>query len=120
MTTKSAKAKGRRLAARFGEMLRTKLGLAEEDVRVTPAGVTGSDLTMSLGALNVFPFDVESKNVEKLNIWDALSQVEKRAKGKAPLVVFSRNHADTYVALRAEDFLDLAEGRRRWLECPSA
>lgn len=120
MLTKSAKAKGRRLAARFGEMVRKALSLAEEDVRPTPAGVTGSDLTMSLAALRVFPYDVESKNVEKLNIWDALAQVEKRAKTKTPLVVFSRNHAETYVALRAEDFLDLAVARQRWLECPSS
>jgi hypothetical protein len=111
MTPKSAKAKGRRLAAEFAGMVQDKLKLPAEDVRVTPAGVTGSDLTMSLRALEVFPYDVESKNVEKLNIWDALDQVTKRAGRLSPLVVFSRNRADTYVALRADDFLDLVEVR---------
>lgn len=120
MTTKSAKAKGRRLAARFGEMVRKCLGLSAEDVRPTPSGVTGSDLTMSLAALRVFPYDVESKNVERLNIWDAIAQVEKRAGNKDPLVVFSRNNAGTYVVLRADHFLDLVAARQRWLECPSA
>jgi hypothetical protein len=111
MTPKSAKAKGRRLAMEFADAVRDRLELPLEDVRVTPAGVNGSDLTLSARATEVFPFDVESKNVERLNIWDALDQVTKRSDKLSPLVVFSRNRSDMFVALRADDFLDLVEVR---------
>lgn len=117
MTPKSAKAKGRRLAARFGEMVRRALGLDEADVRVTPAGVNGSDLTLSRVAKDAFPFDVEAKNVERLNMWDALAQVEARSllSDDLPLVVFSRNHSEVYVAMRAATFLGLMQTRQKWM-----
>lgn len=116
MTPKSAKAKGRRLAAEVALQVREAFDLPEEDVRVTPAGVTGSDLTLSTDALRVWPFDVESKNTERLDIWDALRQVEKRAgNGQRPLVVFSRNHAGIYAALKFEDLLWLvSEASQSW------
>jgi hypothetical protein len=66
-------------------------------------GASGADLLLSPAARKLFPFYTECKNVESLNIWAALKQAEagatKAANATDPVVVFSRNNADTYVAL---------------------
>lgn len=69
-------------------------------------GAGGVDLQLSTAAKLVFPFAVEAKCQEALNIWAALSQAEANAGDQAtPLLVFARNHSDTYVALKFSDFL---------------
>ena len=109
MTSKSAKAKGRRLAQKIVDKIAEKLRLTKpEQIHPTPSGVTGSDVTMSLGAKAVFPYDVEAKNVERLNIWEAIAQVEKRrSPDMTPLVVFSRNGEKIYAVVEFDHFLDL-------------
>ncbi|KKN17104.1 hypothetical protein LCGC14_0969170, partial [marine sediment metagenome] len=59
-------------------------------------------------AKQLLPFSFECKNQEKLNIWSALKQAqENRSEGDAPIVAFTRNRSDIYVALRFDDFLKL-------------
>jgi hypothetical protein len=72
-------------------------------------GVSGEDLWMSTKAEGVYPYSVECKNVEKLNIWQAIKQSEVEAKknGKIPLVAFTKNKEDTYVAIPIEEFLEI-------------
>lgn len=109
MRTSSAKAKGRRLCqevkALFEQYAET---LNQDDIIIMPTSVPGSDLRLSLNAKKFFPFDVECKNQEKINIWDSIKQSEVRAKDdEIPLVVFSRNRSDTYVCINVIAFLDL-------------
>lgn len=101
MKTSSAKAKGQRLAAAFAEELRRILGVEQDDVRVTPSGVQGSDIQLSPKAKRLFPFCVESKNVEKIAIWAAIEQAEEHCKkeGGFPMVVFARNRTAPYVCI---------------------
>lgn len=105
MKPQSAKAKGQRLMKEVKTILVQRFGLHDDDIRVTPSGVPGEDLSLSPLARSFLPFSVEGKNVEKLNIWDALEQSKGRQ--YPGLVIFSRNRADTYVALKLEDFLPL-------------
>lgn len=106
MKTRSAKAKGRRLAVCVKEKLVELLGFSEGDVFVRTSGDTGTDLFFSQNLTENFPFDIECKNQEKLNIWSAIAQAEKNSKpGRVPLVCFSRNHSGVYVALALDDFL---------------
>lgn len=110
MKTSSAKAKGRRCAQQAKDMLLKASGrLEEDDITVTPSGVTGPDLHLSPAALKQYPFAVECKNVEKLNVWEALSQSEDHAMftNKVPILIFTRNRSDTYVALKFSTFLEL-------------
>jgi hypothetical protein len=83
--------------------------LDNKDIRSVPMGVPGEDLWMSTKAEEIYPYSVECKNVEKLNIWAAISQAreEARKNGKTPLVAFSRNHEETYVCLPIGALLDL-------------
>ena len=69
---------------------------------------------MSTRAEEIYPYSVECKNVEKLNIWAAIDQSRTEAKknGKTPMVVFTKNHEDTYVAIPIETFLELSSRGR--------
>jgi hypothetical protein len=65
----------------------------------------GVDLHLSPRAQRDFPFAIEAKNVEKLNIWDALAQAAEQAGDKTPIVFFKRANSKLYVALDADAFL---------------
>lgn len=106
MKTSSAKAKGRRAAQEVKSLLlQYCMDLAEDDLNVTTSGDTGEDIKMSPKAREYYPFAIEVKNVEKLNIWDALEQARSHSKVHAPLLFFKRNNTQLKVALDATTFL---------------
>jgi hypothetical protein len=108
MKIQSAKAKGRRLCVALKELiLRTHRDLEDADILVPTSSVPGEDLKLSPKAQKAFPFAVECKSQESLNVWASLAQAfEHQAKtGRTALLVFTRNRAPTYVALRLENFL---------------
>jgi hypothetical protein len=107
--TASAKAKGRRLQQRVAEIIRSALSLPESDVKSIPMGSQGADIWLSGEALDKFPFAVECKAQEKINIWGAFEQADTHAEkiGGYPIVVFSRNHDEVLCCLRLEDLLGL-------------
>ena len=108
MKTSSAKAKGRRLQQEVQQaLLQTFDDLEADDIKVAIMGESGEDVKFSPAARRKFPYSIECKNVEKLNIWGALKQAEDNAKTHKPLLVFKRNRSKTYVALEMEDFLKL-------------
>lgn len=110
MKTASAKAKGRRLASEFKELILRYFGtkIREDDITVTPSGVTGPDLTYSPALKKIFHYVPECKNQESLQIWKALEQAEQNRGEGTPILVFRRNHSKTYVVLEVEDFFELA------------
>ena len=82
MKTQSAKAKGRRLQKEIKELILEKFSsLEEDDVRSTSMGASGEDILLSPAARKLFPFSVECKAHEKLNIWSAIEQAEENASG---------------------------------------
>ena len=110
MKARSAKSKGRRLQDEVQEKL-LKLyenTLEPDDIKKAIMGESGTDIKLSPAARRMFPYSVECKNQEKINIWSALKQAEDNTlPGTAPLVVFRRNRSKTYVALELEEFLKL-------------
>lgn len=76
-------------------------------------GTTGSDVVLSEAAAKLFPFDVECKNQEKLNIWSALEQSQQENRSLSSLVVFKRNRSKVYVALELEDFMRILEEKKK-------
>lgn len=110
MKPRSAKAKGRKFAKEIAEAICAKLQISPADLQVTPSGVNGPDLYLSPEALKRFPFVLEAKNQESLNIWSALEQAEAHANGTSltALLAFRRNRTKAFVALSLEDFLTLA------------
>ena len=107
MKTSSAKAKGRRLQQKFMQLLIEKLNIDPEDIESRSMGAGGEDLIMSSAARNKFPYSIECKNQEKLNIWAAWEQANNNKGIYEPLVVIKKNGVRPLVVLDAENFLDM-------------
>ena len=111
MRPSSAKAKGRRLQNEIRELILENFPqLHPDDVKCAIMGETGVDLHLSPLARDIFPYSIEAKNVEKLNIWSALEQSESNAKqDTTPILFFRRNHSKTYVAFEADHLFKLLD-----------
>jgi len=107
ITTSSRKAKGRRLQNKVRELILEKFNLHPDDVRTAIMGESGEDIKLSHSAREKFPFSVECKAQEKMNIWESLKQAEDNSNNHTPILIFKRNRSKTYVTLSLEDFLDL-------------
>ena len=107
MKPQSAKAKGRRLQQQFRELLIEALGIHPEDIESRSMGAGGEDLIMARAAREKFPYSIECKNVEKLNVWEAYKQAEENSKDYEPVVVMKKNNHKTLVVLDAEHFVKI-------------
>lgn len=113
MRTSSCKAKGRRACLEAREGLLKVLPVEPDDIQVTSSGAPGKDLRFSPKARALFPFVVEAKNQEALNIWEAYAQAEDHwlkemsREEVYPLVIYKRNRSDLMVSMSLEDFLHL-------------
>ena len=114
MKTRSAKNKGKRLQNDVRDLiLETFTELEPDDVRSTTMGDSGEDILLSPAARKLFPFAVECKNQERLNIWDSLSQAEWNAGPHIPLLVFKRNRSKTYVAMNIDYLMELLNDKEK-------
>ena len=107
MKPQSAKAKGRRLQQQFRELLIEEHGIHPEDIESRSMGAGGEDLIMARAARQKFPYSIECKNVEKLNVWEAYKQAEENSKDYEPVVVMKKNNHKTLVVLDAEHFVKI-------------
>jgi hypothetical protein len=90
------------------EALREHFSLPPDDMIVKATSQGGCDVHKSPLAQQYFPFSIEVKNQEALNIWASLKQAEANAtESRPPVLFFTRAHAPMYVALRLDHFLDL-------------
>ncbi len=115
MKRRSAKQKGKRAVFETRDLLLQHAAhLREEDIQKPIGSRKGADLVFSSKAKETYPFTVEVKNQERLNIWEALEQSENHCAETElkPLLVFRRNHSPLYVTLRFEDFLNLIRAAR--------
>ena len=93
--------------------LKIAKGLAKRfktDIKRTPnsGGLSfKGDILTTSGILSEYSW--ECKNQEKLNIWKALEQSEGDARGtlKTPVVVFTKNFENDYIALKYDDFVNI-------------
>ena len=107
MKPQSAKAKGRRLQQQFRELLIEELGIHPEDIESRSMGAGGEELIMARAARQKFPYSIECKNVEKLNVWEAYKQAEENSKDYEPVVVMKKNNHKTLVVIDAEHFVKI-------------
>ena len=107
MKTSSAKAKGRNLQKKVRELLIEYLKIDPEDIESRSMGAGGEDLIMARAAREKFPYSVECKNQEKLNIWESYSQAVDNSKNYEPIVVIKRNNHKALVVVDAEYFVGL-------------
>ena len=92
------------------QLLIEKLDIDSEDIESRSMGAGGEDLIMSKAARHKFPYSVECKNQERLNIWQAWDQANGNKGMYEPLVVIKKNGIRPLVVLDAENFLDMIKG----------
>ena len=107
MKTQSAKAKGRRLQQWFRDLLIEKLNIHPEDIESRSMGAGGEDLIMARAAREKFPYSVECKNQEKINLWESYNQAQQNSKNHEPVVILKRNNSKQRILVDAEYFVKL-------------
>ncbi len=107
----SSKAKGRAAVQQVRDLLLAAFDLQPDDVHVKATSQAGVDLHLSPAAQAVFPFGIEVKAVEALNIFKALEQGQNQSPTRPPVVFFKRAHTPMFVALTAYEFLHLLTRR---------
>ena len=70
-------------------------------------GSQGEDIIMGKQSRNKFPYSIECKNQEAVNLWKAYAQAEENCKGYEPLVVLKRNRSKPLVLVDAEYFISI-------------
>jgi hypothetical protein len=68
-------------------------------------GAGGEDLIMARDARQKFPYSIECKNQEKLNVWDAYAQAEANSGNHEPILFIKKNGKKPLVVLSAEHFI---------------
>lgn len=107
MKVHSKKAKGRGLQKWVQHLICDNFNLSTEDVRSTAMGQAGEDIQFSTAARDKFPFSIECKAVEKLNLYDAYRQAQENCHGYEPIVIHKRNRNKPLVTLDAKAFIRL-------------
>jgi hypothetical protein len=75
-------------------------------------GAFGEDILFSPAARKIYPISIECKNVEKINIWEAIEQARTNAGKNTPVVVFKKNNEEAHVAIPFKEYLALLHNRR--------
>ena len=70
----------------------------------------GHCIIMARAAREKFPYSIECKNQEKLNIWESYKQASDNAGKYEPIVVIKRNNQKPLVLIDAEYFMRLHNG----------
>ena len=107
MKTSSAKAKGRRLQQWFRDLLIEKLNVHPEDIESRSIGAGGEDLIMARAARKKFPYSIECKNQEAVNVWKSYEQAKENSGDYEPIVVLKRNNTKPLVLVDADYFVRL-------------
>ena len=107
MRTQTKKAKGRRLQQWVRDLLIEKLEVHPEDIESRSMGAGGEDLIMSRAAREKFPYSIECKNQESLNIWKSYEQAQQNCGDYEPIVVIKRNNVKPLVLVDADYFINL-------------
>lgn len=115
MKSASCKAKGRMFQGTVCDIVRAMFGLSEHDARPAIMGESGADIKLSGLGRRLFPFAVECKKQESLNVWEAMKQAEANAKKERlhPCLVFSRNRSPAYAVVPLALFVEMAKAYAR-------
>jgi hypothetical protein len=101
MKTSSAKAKGRKLQQWVVTKLIDILKLDAEDLESRPMGSQGEDVILGKQSRDAFPYSIECKNQEAVNVWKSYEQAQTNCKGYEPLLVIKRNRSKPLVVIDA-------------------
>lgn len=105
---KSNKAKGRRGQNEIRDLLRKWFPELEMgDIESRTMGNNGTDIILSPAALKKFPFAIEVKNSETLNIYKTIEQAKSNQGQFNWLIFFRKNRMDFNVVMNIKVFENL-------------
>lgn len=107
MKPSSAKNKGRNLQKWVVKQLVEILGCHPEDLESRPMGSGGEDVILGRESRAIFPYSVECKNVERLNVWEAYEQATANSKAYEPLLIMKKNGKKALAVVDAKHFFRL-------------
>ena len=90
-------------------MLVKELDLNPDDVESRSMGAGGEDLMFSSQARKVFPYSVECKNQESLNVWKSYEQAQANSGVYEPLLVIKKNRKQPLIVMDAKYFVELTK-----------
>ena len=88
------------------------LGFDPEDLESRPMGSNGEDIIMGVQSRKQFPYSIECKNQEAVNVWKAYEQSKENCKDYEPLVIIKRNRTKPLALVDAEYFMRLHNDRK--------
>ena len=92
---------------------------------VLPLTVSARNLIMARAARQKFPYSIECKNQESVNIWKSYEQAESNAGDYEPVLFIKRNNQKPLVVVDADYFVSLhnrvakeydMDADRQWLD----
>jgi hypothetical protein len=107
MKAASAKQKGRKFQQWVRDILINTLGIDAEDIESRSMGAGGEDIMMAKTARVQFPFSIECKNQQTLNVWKSYKQAEANCGEYEPILFMKRNNQKPLVVVDAEFFVNL-------------
>ncbi len=107
MKPQSAKAKGRRLQQDVKNKLIEELDVHPEDIESRSMGAGGEDLIMARAARKKFPYSIECKNQEKVNVWKAYEQCEANSGDYEPVVIIKKNNVKPLAVIDLDYFIKM-------------
>ncbi|MCK9430604.1 MAG: hypothetical protein M0R17_11450 [Candidatus Omnitrophica bacterium] len=110
MNTAGRKAKGRKLQQTTRDLIRETFinELEPDDVQSIGMGQQGMDIQLSPAAQKLFPFAIECKNQEKVNVMNAIEQaISNTKKGMIPAVVFKKNGIKPWITIPFDVFMEI-------------
>jgi hypothetical protein len=75
-------------------------------------GASGEDLMLSAKARDIFPYSVECKNQETLNVWKAFEQATANAGSFQPLLIIKKNRKEPLAVVNANHFVELIDNSK--------
>lgn len=107
MKTQSRKNKGRKLQQWVVKKLIEVLEVDPEDVKSTSMGAGGEDVILSKAGRKAFPYSVECKNQERVNLWSSWEQAVANSGRYQPLLIVKKNRQKPLAILDAEHFIEI-------------
>jgi hypothetical protein len=111
ISIKSRKAKGRRFQQEIAQKISEVTGIPcgkDMDIESRPMALSGEDIILRGKAKEMFPYSVENKCQENVNLWAAVEQAKSNQKeGTEWLLFLKRNNVDPIVVMSSDEFFKL-------------
>jgi len=113
----SCKAKGRTLQQWVCKQISSKFKVPYQQdddqclIHSREMGQSGVDVILRGDLYKKFPFDIECKNTERLNLWETIKQAKANAKpDRNWMIVAKKNRVEPIVVISWDAFINLIKG----------